>query len=1032
MNFFGSRKRHSSQGFRKYNNEVYEYENSNHNVAGMPNNGVDRSASMTNGAGSAALAALRLHQNSKPVAAKPTPAYSNRQSAYIRSNSLRSNSTNQRSNSLRTYSYHPKGSYNPGQASIPDARRYSSLTSGSNIPAFQQKQSPQQPRTRQQKRLSSLGSSQNHRPDPTLYETHSDDEGETIITTQTTKVVDSQGRVQSITTKTTKTLPDGSNIIETTTKNISRGNSRTNSLRNNSILSSSRDPAYNLQKIEEDLHDFEYNYVLDNQQTQPQPVTSNPQHESRAPHELEDDLLHNSDTLKLNIEPSSARPSLTSSSKRSPDSSVKPLKSILKNSTKPDFLEEGSFNKLSSEAPRPDAEKFDTINPKLAPHPYKSIGVGVRSHASPTAAISEVNVKRSPVLSQSPQTQPVSSPQLKSAFKLSPIPRHDDIISNASVTSPSNFSIKFDENIETIPVYETDFDSPKRKISNSELYSKAMEVAMERVYGTSKELEAATMSVDPSVPSSIIEKKNKRDKKLEMIGHSGVNDNYRYENHHQDFAMHSMRNSSNSKSTSRKERAKEEKKQQKEWEKQQRLEEKQRKSEARLQAKEEAQSKKSMEKEAKKSSPIRGLFGRKKRDNTDASTLSGELSNNLVERSPLNSRAGGLSTNNVLSSPTRVTPVPVFDDNVLHPTENDSQIKPLKEKEQVVPSIVNIQTPLVEPTIKFDSDENSIGQFQSTASEDVRNTRHYVENPITEELAEEFPPVAEAVGHNIIPVAKEPEIPPRSERRNIAPVLENLIIPTPVLNEPVDSENLEDSGILSTSDFDDDRDVARSPSSKKSDNYEQFYEANEPETSPIIKNTLNEVSEEEAINGTKRQESFTEAHTSSQVEIQNLPKEQENLDSVEAPRGNFPIDISKQYTLAELIKMGKTTDSTEDSFDLPDFPNNPDSDLSSRGSADLNAALRRITEDKDISTNIQEPSQVEEPFGKSTPPTESSDDRTPQISPSTIATKEVPKFSDVDETLVTQETKSKTTKKGHKKSKFKDKIFKYFINSYDK
>lgn len=147
VGLFGSRKRQSNQGFRKYNNELYDYQSaqqSQQNIAGIPNNGIDRNASITNSAGSAALAALRLHQNSQPLqqtsANRSNSLRTNSLSAVNRANSLSNRSTSNRANSLRTYSYHPKGSYTPGQATIPNARRFSSLNSNTDLSNFQQQQ----------------------------------------------------------------------------------------------------------------------------------------------------------------------------------------------------------------------------------------------------------------------------------------------------------------------------------------------------------------------------------------------------------------------------------------------------------------------------------------------------------------------------------------------------------------------------------------------------------------------------------------------------------------------------------------------------------------------------------------------------------------------------------------------------------------------------------------------------------------------------------------------------------------------------
>ncbi|RLV92489.1 hypothetical protein JA1_003142 [Spathaspora sp. JA1] len=168
----------------------------------------------------AANAALRMHSpvTSSPSRSTTTPG---------RTNSLRSNS-------LRQYTYNPKPSYTVGQATIPNARRYNSLTNKVN--AYAQ------------------------------YAGAEDEEDmeETVVTTTTTKVVDSHGRTQSISTKTVTTYPDGSNVIETKTKNISRTSSRTNSLSSNgNHRVNSLTHSTNLTKIDEQLQNFEYDYQVD-------------------------------------------------------------------------------------------------------------------------------------------------------------------------------------------------------------------------------------------------------------------------------------------------------------------------------------------------------------------------------------------------------------------------------------------------------------------------------------------------------------------------------------------------------------------------------------------------------------------------------------------------------------------------------------------------------------------------------------------------------------------------------------------------
>ncbi|EDK47270.1 hypothetical protein LELG_05451 [Lodderomyces elongisporus NRRL YB-4239] len=109
-----------------------------------------------------------------------------------------------------------------------------------------------------------------------------EEEEEFVVTTTTTKVVDAHGRVQSITTKTIKTFPDGSNIVETSTKNISRSNSRNNSLssanyRNNSLTQI----PISLSKIDEDLQNFDYDYQVDEPESRGNALKLNTDEEQR-------------------------------------------------------------------------------------------------------------------------------------------------------------------------------------------------------------------------------------------------------------------------------------------------------------------------------------------------------------------------------------------------------------------------------------------------------------------------------------------------------------------------------------------------------------------------------------------------------------------------------------------------------------------------------------------------------------------------------------------------------------------------------
>lgn len=163
-------------------------------------------------AGQAAAAALRMH--STPIKLQPQQHQHQqqpRQSATQRHYTGRSNSLSTgRSNSMRLYTYNPKPSYSVGNA---NGRSYS-LSSRHSYSGRPGVTSPLQ-----HQYIHEEGTGEEELV-----------EEEEVITTKTTRVVDSSGRTTSITTKTIRTLPDGSNIIETTTKNISRSNSRLNSL----------------------------------------------------------------------------------------------------------------------------------------------------------------------------------------------------------------------------------------------------------------------------------------------------------------------------------------------------------------------------------------------------------------------------------------------------------------------------------------------------------------------------------------------------------------------------------------------------------------------------------------------------------------------------------------------------------------------------------------------------------------------------------------------------------------------------------
>lgn len=80
-------------------------------------------------AGQAAAMALRLHSSPQKSQQQQPQQRTAAQTQYARAQSL----TSGRSNSMRQYTYNPKPSYVPGNASIPNARRYNSLTSASRV-----------------------------------------------------------------------------------------------------------------------------------------------------------------------------------------------------------------------------------------------------------------------------------------------------------------------------------------------------------------------------------------------------------------------------------------------------------------------------------------------------------------------------------------------------------------------------------------------------------------------------------------------------------------------------------------------------------------------------------------------------------------------------------------------------------------------------------------------------------------------------------------------------------------------------------
>ena len=579
-------------------------------VAGLPNNGHSRSQSLSNGAGQAALAALRIHQQQPQQPQSPQQAPQKRTPM---------TSNIKRSNSLQTYTYHPKGSYIPGQATInnPNAPRHSSLTSRNSY------QAP--------KRLNSLNSQNSNRRTyvPQYTETEELEEEETIITTKTTKVVDSLGRTQSITTKTIKTLPDGSNIIETTTKNISRSNSRTNSLTSGraSSMVSNGNANINLTRIEEDLQDFDYNYELDNEHVR------DVNHHNLKLNVHEDGNAMGSPIKELRVlKPATDRVnSITSLEHFNPIASTdsspqKPLRSILKNTQRPKFEDDETAEKDST----------DRLQ-----HPYKNLSTKLDKPPS----------IKPPTI---PLNDSTSSHTVKNSLKNQLVPNlalpksihHDDVSSNFSGASQN--SIKFDERVETFPIYSHERISsslrqaptPLPKVvamkdpkTDPDFYAAAMKAAYKKVYGdripeqvsspvlaSPKKTDIIPSSAeDPKLPiyedlTGLVEHKVKREKNSEQP--QGIESDFRYENHHRDFVKHSLRDQI-PKSTSRKDRSKQESKAIKETEKNIMKEAKLEEKRAQEEVKKAQAAERILRKEEKKASRKKfGFFG-KRRTSTD-------------------------------------------------------------------------------------------------------------------------------------------------------------------------------------------------------------------------------------------------------------------------------------------------------------------------------------------------------------------------------------------------------------------------------
>lgn len=489
-----------------------------------------------NGAGAAAAAAMLRSQGSTP---KPIARTSSLR------NSDNRNTRNPRTNSLKTYSYTPTPSYQPHTT----AKRHNSLT---------------------------------HRPAAVLEE---EDDDDYIITTKTTKVVDSQGRTQSITTKTIKTLADGSNIIETTTKNISRSNSRNNSLRSNSILNNNNNNnnLVNLTKIEEDLQDFDYNYMEDNLHLNDGPI----QHNSRSPEKYKSNNNSNGlDTaftpaVSSNLNPNPRNDRLNSIN--STTSSQKPLRSILKSTPRPKY-DEGSFDSSPTN------------------HPYQNIV----SSPNDNASIASSQIK----FNNQVETIPIEARKIK---------KKPQVVAQAQ--------------------------KPKQTSStpDADFYAAAMQAAYKKVYGDRDPSQQPQIGeiANPASPKASSKpfsnpKVDKVTQAVLKVDDQGItNKNYSYENHHKSFIGLSLRDKEIPKGKTHHQRVKSDQsvlndvekkdnKAEKRAKKELEAQEKQARKDAEAREKQARKDAKLQEKEAKKqqrSGKFGGLFNRRKSVDSQRSTV---------------------------------------------------------------------------------------------------------------------------------------------------------------------------------------------------------------------------------------------------------------------------------------------------------------------------------------------------------------------------------------------------------------------------
>lgn len=478
------------QGFARYTDE---YRSS---PAAQQQQAAARTKSLAS-ASQAAAAALQLH--SKPTGLQP-PNPGARRTASLTAASGH--------HSMRSYTYNPKPSYHAGPA--PPRAGPSMRANSLGL------------RTNSMNRQFSRAGAQNaahlrHAPYYAVPEEESHDEESVVITTKTTKVVDAYGRTTSVTLETIRKLADGSNIIETKTTNISRPTSRSNSFRANSLSQAPPGANYNLDKIDEDLHDFDYTY-LDHADASPprlnylEPTAASPKTD-RYLQEQRKALLGQSPPKKQD----DRNASIVSSQ------SNKRLKSILKSS--PAVAEDNP-----SEAYSADQGGLR----RLDPSPY------------------------------------LKSTQMSNASGTSTSIKFQETVETISYPSEQH-------NVAVLHKEMLAHEEQEKK-KNVDLYAQAMKVAMQKVYGDSAGNALETPPASPLLrqgesPATdvgdLAAKKIKKDHKREHVELGGVNKNYIYENHHKDFAIRSLRGGDPTDTSTRKKRVKEEMKLHKEEEKRQ-------------------------------------------------------------------------------------------------------------------------------------------------------------------------------------------------------------------------------------------------------------------------------------------------------------------------------------------------------------------------------------------------------------------------------------------------------------------------------